>query len=349
LTVTPTAAAVVGLVLALVLVSSVSNAAPVTGKSAAPVHPSNRWGPNMVYDAKDGYVLLFGGSTNQNYTWAFSDGKWTNLDLAVAPPSRAHGGIAYDAADGYIVLFGGSNAGRFYNDTWEYAGGVWKNVSASAGQAPSPRVAMGMAYDAADGYIVLFGGMTKSHQTLNDTWKFAHGKWANVTGTTGATPLSRFAEGMAYDAADDYVLMYGGWTATKGQNERTLDDTWEFSGGLWKLVSPTTNPGPRWFVDLTYDSTDGYILFFEGINDSGVKSYWNTPPYTWTYLHGVWTNVTNASDAPSHRFAEGLADDPADHYVVMFGGLNSTAVVAHALSDTWTYKSGVWTNITKTA
>ena len=336
-------------VLVLLLVSSVSSAAPIASKNPAPVHPSNRWGPNMVYDAKDGYVLLFGGSTNQNYTWKFSDGKWTDLNIAVAPPSRAHGGIAYDAADGYVVLFGGSSRNVYYNDTWEYSGGVWKNVTASAGRGPSPRVAPAMAYDAADGYIVLFGGMNAAHHTLNDTWEFAHGKWANVTGTTGETPVSRFAEGLAYDAADGYLLMYGGWTATKGLKDKTLDDTWEFSGGAWKPLSPKENPGPRWFVGLTYDSTDGYVLFFEGINDSGVKSYWNTPPYTWTYRGGVWTNVTNSSNSPPHRFAEGLVDDPADHYVLMFGGLNSTAVVAHALSDTWTYAGGVWTNITKTA
>jgi len=110
-------------VLVLLLVSSVSSAAPIASKNPAPVHPSNRWGPNMVYDAKDGYVLLFGGSTNQNYTWKFSDGKWTDLNIAVAPPSRAHGGIAYDAADGYVVLFGGSSRNVYYNDTWEYSGG----------------------------------------------------------------------------------------------------------------------------------------------------------------------------------------------------------------------------------
>ncbi len=343
-----TALAAVG-VLALLLVSSATIADAIPIKKSTPPSPSPRWGPNIAYDAKDGYVVMFAGSTSQNYTWKFSHGTWSKIATSSAPPARAHGGFAYDTADGYAVLFGGSKGGTYYDDTWEYSGGVWTNVTASAGPAPSPRVSMGMAYDAADGYIVLFGGIDRVHHTLGDTWEFAHGKWTNVTGTTGQTPLDRFAEGMTYDAADGYLLMYGGWTDSKGVDDKVLNDTWEFTGGFWKPLSPSTNPGPRWFVGLSYDSADGYVLLFEGIIDAGVKSYWNTPPYTWTYRDGIWTNVTNASDSPTHRFAEGLVDDPADGYVLMFGGLNATAVVAHALSETWTYKNSVWTNITKTA
>ncbi len=318
-------------------------------KATSASYPSRRWGPNMVYDAKDGYVLMFSGSSGGNATWSYSNGRWTNLDIAAAPPARAHAGIAYDAADGYVVLFGGAGAHRTFNDTWEYSGGVWKNVTATAGPAPPPMVAMGMSYDAADGYIVLFGGLTATHKTLNATWEFAGGKWTNVTATVGPAPMGRFAEGLAYDAADGYVLMYGGWTDVKGLKDKTLEDTWKFSGGRWTELSSLSAPGPRWFVGLTYDSADGYILLFEGINDSGMKSNWNTPADTWTYQGGVWTNVTNPSDTPSHRFAEGLVDDPAGNNVLLFGGLNSTAVVAHTLSDTWTYAAGVWTNVTKTA
>ncbi|MGA8542779.1 MAG: hypothetical protein WB947_04480 [Thermoplasmata archaeon] len=331
-----------------VILIAVVPAAVATSSSKVQPNPSRRWGPNIVYDAKDGYLLMFGGSSGGNTTWKFADGKWIDLNIAIAPPRRAHAGIAYDAADGYVVLFGGTNP-HFLNDTWEYSGGHWTNVTASAGRAPSSRTTMGMTDDAKDGYVLLFGGINPRHQTQNDTWEFAHGRWTNVTGTTGATPLTRFAEGMAYDATNEYVVMYGGWTDAKNQKDKTLDDTWKFTAGRWTELQSASGPGPRWFVGMTFDSEDGYILMFEGIIDAGVKSNWNTPPDTWTFAGGVWTNVTNASDTPSHRFAEGLADDPAGGYVLMFGGLNSTAMVAHSLGDTWTYTNKVWSNISKTA
>ena len=58
---------------------------------------------------------------------------------------------------------------------------------------------------------------------------------------------------------------------------------------------------------------------------------------------------TNRSDALGYRFSEGHVDDPSDEYVVRYGGLNTTAAVAHAHDGTWTYKATVWTNNTRTA
>jgi hypothetical protein len=340
---------IVSFLVTFVVMVLVTSSGSGTLATTSLTHPSARWGPNMVYDSKDGYVLLFGGSDARSDTWAFSTGVWTQLSISPAPGPRAHAGFAYDTADGYAVLFGGQYKGILYGDTWTYSGGVWTNITLTAGKGPSGRTAPGMTYDSADGYVLLFGGMNSAGKTPGDTWEFSHGQWKNVTGTTGATPLARFAEGLVYDATDGYTLMYGGWGVQKGIKNKALNDSWEFLGGVWKQLHPLTNPGLRWFVGMTFDSRDGYILQFGGINDSGVKSNWNTPPYTWTYHAGTWTNVTNLSDAPGHRFAEGLVDDPAAGNVLMFGGLNSTAVVAHSLSDTWTFSSTVWKNITKTA
>lgn len=329
---------------AIVLLSALPAIGATTTKAAS-THPGRDSGLNMVYDAKDGYVLMFGGSGIKNETWIFSRDTWTELHPSVAPHGRVDAGIAYDAADGYVVMFGGRAGSYVFNDTWEYVGGQWTNITVSAGPAPSTRWSPGMAYDAADGYVVLFGGHSdRPDRTFADTWEFVHGKWTNVTGTTGGTPPQRMGEGMAYDATDGYVLMYGGWT----HGNDILNDTWKFSDGKWTPLSPGRNPGPKWWAGMTFDSTDGYVVLFAGIINCA-KKWWTTPPDTWTYVGGVWTNVTHASDSPTQRFGEGFADDPAADNVLMFGGLNSTDVIAHDLSDTWTYQAEVWTNITKTA
>lgn len=109
----------------------------------------------------------------------------------------------------------------------------------------------------------------------------------------------------------------------------------------WTDISTAHMPGPRLDGGLVFDSTDGYVLLFGGENDGTIPAvYYND---TWTFSGGHWTNVTNPKDAPSKRTGFVLADDPADHEVVLFGGISSTGQI---LDDTWTYQGGVWTNIT---
>ncbi len=104
--------------------------------------------------------------------------------------------MVYDAEDGYVVLFGGSFLNltsfhtTYYNDTWALENGKWVNLTA-AGPAPSPREGFEMAYDAEDGYVVLFGGHPgKGPNALNDTWTFSSGIWTNITGVR--SPPARY-------------------------------------------------------------------------------------------------------------------------------------------------------------
>src|SRR2546426_4963709 len=124
--------------------------------------PPSRYGAGMVYDAADGYVLLFGGcctgSPFLGDTWKFSAGSWTKLDISGPSARFLDAGMVYDAADGYVLLFGGQDASsaRYLGDTWKFSAGVWTNLAITG---PSPRDDFGLAYDAADGYVVLYGGV----------------------------------------------------------------------------------------------------------------------------------------------------------------------------------------------
>jgi PKD repeat protein len=93
---------------------------------------------------------------------------------------------------------------------------------------------------------------------------------------------------------------------------------------------------------MAFDSTDGYVLLFGGYAyESSPAVYYND---TWTFSADEWTNVTNPHvAAPSPRSEFGLSDDPADHEVVLFGGLSARGEL---LDDTWTYAAGKWTNVT---
>lgn len=89
-----------------------------------------------------------------------------------SPSARCCMGIAYDAAAHSTVLFGGGNGTGVpnitYSDTWTWTSHRgWSHLSPTS--SPSARQGPGMAYDAATGTVVLFGGVDTSGTNLNDT------------------------------------------------------------------------------------------------------------------------------------------------------------------------------------
>jgi len=128
----------------------------------------------MTYDAARGQVVLFGGVGNAgtllNDTWVWDGSAWTAKSPSSSPPRRSGHGLAYDAALGQVVLFGGygqlSPTVIDLNDTWIWDGAAWRQkVFPTATDVPPARHLHVMAYDAARGQVVLFGGLG-----FNDTW-----------------------------------------------------------------------------------------------------------------------------------------------------------------------------------
>src|SRR5712692_6518024 len=289
--------------------------------------PSVRIGAAMAYDAADGYAVLFGGfgaAGSVSDTWKFAGGSWSNITVGSAPSPRISASMSYDAADGYIVLFGGARSNNFasappFSDTWKFRGGVWTNITTTPG--PSPRVASAFAYDIADGYAVLVGGLG-SKGPLSDTWKFSANVWTNITQTTGPSP--RIGAGIAYDPPDGYVVLFGGGST---------GDTWKFLGGSWTNITSSTHPPPRVFSGMAYDAADRYIV----LNGGGVFGgafYCDT----WQFLSGSWTNITASSGAsPCLRFGPGaMTYDAGDGYVILFDDVSTwkySPVVASPLHD----------------
>src|SRR5579862_6826043 len=71
-----------------------------------------------------------------------------------------------------------------------------------------------MAYDAARGETVLFGGITAGSFS-DDTWEWNGTVWTQRT-ASGPSPRSRHA--MAYDAGHGVTVLFGGYTADAGWN-----------------------------------------------------------------------------------------------------------------------------------
>lgn len=254
--------------------------------------------PGLVYDAKDEYVLLYGGrlmatgssiAPVTNQTWSYHAGVWTNLSNTsnAAPFAVDFANPVYDAADGYVVLYNEigitpTNPNGYLNTTWTYAGGTWTNVTATAGTPPQMLGAM--TYDAADGYVLYFGGYTWWNQLTNATWSFQGGTWTNLSSSVAGAPSPRMSFGIDYDSARGAVILYGGLDQLYVFNGSQFSyQTWAYAGGHWTLLSSN---GTIWSIQtMAYYPAGGDSVLL------GANSSFLVPPnvVTWVFSGGSWS------------------------------------------------------------
>lgn len=207
--------------------------------------PSARWRQAMAWDGTDDRIVLYGGTTasvDLGDTWTFVHGTWTNVTKSVTghPPPTFRGSMAWDGSDGYDILFGGVMVGGFgggsgSNYTWAYANLTWRNLTKSAGKAPSPRVYEAMVWDNATDSIVLFGGAaTDTGGVSNDTWYFHNGTWRDQTKNLSRTPNARAFEMMTYVPTGQFALLFGGYDESSYYN-----DTWGLGAPVLAALSVT--------------------------------------------------------------------------------------------------------------
>ena len=318
------------------------------------VRPPDRYSSSMSYDSGDGYVLLFGGANPTghagsfyfNDTWAFSGGAWSNLTASAgkAPPPRGQAQQVDDRADAAVILWGGLGA-SWLNDTWSFSGGSWSRVAATGAPCQCWYFTEARTvYDAADGYVMLVAAQNATRGPYELVYRYSAGVWGSYA--TAGIPSDRFLPGLAYDAHDHEVVMFGGTSYAPQPGTAPQNDTWTYRAGNWTSWDGP-GPGPRISASLAYDAGDGYVLLFGG---------WIVPPFssnsapitgvndTWKFQRGVWTEL-HPVRAPSPRFAAGLVDDLADGYLLLFGGTATTGS-SMPLADTWEFLNGSWAHLT---
>jgi hypothetical protein len=206
------------------------------------------------------------------------------------------------------------------------------------GVSPAPTAIAGATFDGADGYVLMFGGVNDANMPVAYTWSFVHNNWTNLTPTVGSGPSARFGVGMAYDAADGYVVLFGG-CFDYAACSRVSGDTWTYLHGRWTNLtgSLAVAPSPRGHVQMVYDANMSAVILFGGLGPG--STFLND---TWMFKGGAWSEVSTPSSPPS-REGGTIAYDPVSKADVLFGG-NSAKM--GRLADTWTFHGGVWTNIT---
>ena len=192
-----------------------------------------------------------------------------------------------------------------------------------------------VAADPSDNATLLFGGCTGvlcPSGATNATWTFAGGRWSPIS---GPAPSPRGEAQMAWDPADQMVMLFGG-TGCRDPPACTvngpLNDTWGFSRGHWFPVATSGSPPPTDEGGLAYDPSSQQMVLFGGLSCFVACG-------TWTYAAGAWAPL-NVS-GPQFRYGEGFAEDDSDQGAVLYGGVAGGTY----MSDTWLYASGAWRRI----
>ena len=129
-----------------------------------------------------------------------------------------------------------------------------------------------MAYDAARGRVVLFGGgivptsqqgggwpPTQFHA---DTWEWNGATWLERTPQGGSSPRARHEHAMAYDPIRQVTYLFGGLDS----DGNPLGDLWQWDGQRWSQLLTLDAPASRFDCGLAFDTARGRLVLFGGQN-----------------------------------------------------------------------------------
>jgi hypothetical protein len=232
-----------------------------------------------------------------------------------------------------VLTFGGQDPNQQPSaQALEFQNGSWHVPNGSSD--PPARWGAALAYDPVDDELVLFGGCTTAQcsPAYGDTWTFHDGAWTDITSSAVPAPPARGNAFFGWDSTDECAVLFGGYD---GSVATSFNDTWTFVHGQWtnKTGNLTGPSPPARFDGAASSELGGGLLIFGGHGTAGLLSD------TWSYSGGAWTDLTgSAGSGPSARVAATLVEDPADGYLLLFGGYNDGTYYG----DTWEFLGGHW-------
>jgi PKD repeat protein len=250
------------------------------------------WDPTW----ENGTLVYFGGceavgSCPDNSTWIYQGYFWDNVSgEGPAPPPLAAMSMDWDPLMGGIVLAGGYGVTGYANGgTWLFANGSWMNITGTVGGlSVSPSTASGaLAWDPAVQGLVYVGGCDdlSCGAVDDDQWTLTSGAGWEMATSYGPV----FGESLAYDAADQELIAFGG----SGPLRNQMNTTWAFADDAWANLTASSvgcflecnlYPAGRTFASMTWDSITESILLVGGLNSSSDGSFNDS----WSFAGNSW-------------------------------------------------------------
>ena len=210
------------------------------------------------------------------------------------------------------------------------------------------RFGQSTVFDAANDRLVVFAGAAEFMQ-LNDVWAYDRSGYAqgwHRINAAGTPPAARQYPVAVYDAANQRMIMFGGWNSSLG----VFNDTWALSltrgSETWTQLAPSgTPPAARHFHAADLDLARNRMLMFGGKGASGnLGDIWEL---TLSLGAETWTQLAPTGTGPTARNgAQMVVDVPRDRLVIYGGdvGVNSSSTEVFALS--LATPPGTWSTLT---
>jgi hypothetical protein len=184
---------------------------------------------------------------------------------------------------------------------------------------------------------VVCGDVAPEREHVADTWMLdtACGGWTEIT---GAAPPPRARHSMAYDAAGDRALVFGGRTRPTGDSGMyTLyDDVWAFdfaTNGWSQITTSGTGPTPR--ANSAVVVAGGELIVFGGnTSTSGVNFVPMADTFALDLATGAWRSIAPNAGPPGRLF-HSAAYDAETHRVYAFSGGDANAFLGPFFADLW--------------
>ncbi len=133
-----------------------------------------------------------------------------------------------------------------------------------------------MAYDAATGTVVLFGGEPVFGVPLSGTWTWNGSTWTKQDPAHHPPPMfADLGSSMAYDTATGTVVLFGGHLS----GDHTTNATWTWDGTDWIKQSPATSLPSREQEVMAPDPANGTVVLYGGFNP--MKEAFRDDTWTW--------------------------------------------------------------------
>jgi PKD repeat protein len=295
---------------------------------------------NMVWDASDGYVLLWGSQTTSGYltdTWTYLNGTWKDITLQVNnhPPKTSLAAMAYDPSSQKVVLYCGANV-----STWIYHANLWSNVTPTAGSPPGRISLESFVTDSTDNQAFLAGGQYLSNGAqFHFTWSFKNGMWNNLSGSAPFNFGRIYFPSLSDDPPDHGVLAFGlaQWHNVTPLNYRPA--TFLFAAGSWTNLTTTLTTQPP----MSLVGGFGYLPSISSVvlaapllvNSTGSAISYGA---TWEFSQHSWVNVTAVTNLlPRPEIFVGNVVIPTDNSMLLFGG--EQLPYATLYPDTWIFSA----------
>lgn len=294
--------------------------------------PPARFGHRMVYDPVNERVLLFGGAVWKNryiffndlWSYDYATNTWDKLECfprhgRARPAGRFNHMMVYDPDRHQLFVFGGHSARGRIGDTWTYDIGANEWTQLHPQDSPSPRGDAAIAYDEANGVIVLHDGYCRDHSHPQDTWVYDFGENDWTLMDPGRSPKPQYGHHMIYDTRNGMLVMYGGHWVISSISHGYSDGVWtyDYPTDTWTKIDRATTPPSRYWHNLAYDGGSGKMVAFGGELAGDISG-------SDTWLFDASTNSWEAiisDETPPRRANSAMAYDPAHGKIIMFGGL----------------------------